>query len=546
MADHNDIQHHQDDNDHHAFMSEPIQYMPPATPLRKSKSLDKDGQRRAMKDAAGTTDSGLATPVDNNMDHRLDHTDTEQPEFIPGVTNASRAQNLNQFEIQKREEARQKALEADEAKKRHEAEMFEKARVLRQKLEAEERLRKENEERARKEEDAARQQVLAKQKAKMDEFEQQKRDAARRAEEARIQALKAKEQEAFRKLELAKQKTLQEEKARREEAERKTNEEHLARAEKLRKQEEAMARFEEERRVKQMSESDRRAYLARKEAEAAAIRQRQDEERQRLAAIEQQQAEEARAQEEARRKAEAERLEAERLANLPPLDAPQPQQQQQHVEQEDEDPVDEEARLATQRSREALLAKVADRAKLESMRVQAEAEANNRAAEQTAAESQARFQREMEAAQQEGITIAPKAPSPRKNVTPETMEERTIRERQEEQLAEEEAARALQNALERKKTVKDMANLDADAWRADLLDLMAAEEAKSRADQANREPFVLSKDAEIASTLSVPNRLSTSRPSMARQSMSVERAAAFQQSQTRKQEKRGGCGCIVM
>ncbi|KAJ3172923.1 hypothetical protein HDU88_004377 [Geranomyces variabilis] len=611
MADH----YHDDD----AFVPEPIKYVPPsAAAASASPAVSPSAPSSAAVSspaavpATGPIDSGVATPVDrkslteNNTTYNEGGEDdvspptddipapplpdkdsvSPQPQAISTTTTAgtpTRAATLSQFESQKIAEARQRSAEAELAKQRHEAEMFEKARVLRLKLQQEENLRREAEDAARREEEAARQQVLAKQKAKMAEFEQQKKEAAARADEQRKAELKAKEQEAFAKLELAKQKTQQEEKARREEAERKLQAEHLARAEKLRKQEEAMARFEEERRVKQMSEPARAAYLAKKAKEAAAIQKAQDEERERLAAIEKAKAdeearilEESRAREAAAAAAAEEAADRARLASLPVpvagVDKPLPALGEKSLpafpnisqpSEELDEHLDEATRLARQKSRDALLAAVAERARLEAVRVRQESEARNAAAAQTEQESAARIQREMDAALREnggsergGSGTGPKI----RYLDPETLEERAAREKQEQIQAEREAEEALKHALERKKTVKELADLDADAWRADLMQLMAAEEANSRADQAKRvggNAGVLPKDADVASTLSVPRLSSVSarpaavgRPSMAigRQSMSVERAQAFQQQQNGARPAKksgGGCSCTI-
>ncbi|KAJ3355928.1 hypothetical protein HDU83_002213 [Entophlyctis luteolus] len=164
--------------------------------------------------------------------------------------------------IKKREKAQLLAIQEQEA--------FEKSMIAKQKLEADiaakraaklEKIALEEAERAR---------VLEEQRLHMEQFEAQKILAKQREEEHKAELLRAKEAEAFARLEeLKKKKELDEaKKAAFEEEKRQADE--AKRSEKLRRQQEAMAKFEEERKLKLMSTSERDLYLAQKELERLA------------------------------------------------------------------------------------------------------------------------------------------------------------------------------------------------------------------------------------------------------------------------------------
>ncbi|KAI8816664.1 uncharacterized protein EV422DRAFT_274179 [Fimicolochytrium jonesii] len=441
----------------------PIQYVPPSPPAVDHSVSPLAAAATHAYDSSYAIDSGIATPADVSTYHEQQKVEHERVEggaaqqllddkealnvAAPGNVAAaapiSRAETLSQFEVQKREEARRRQQEAEETKKRQEAEMFEKARVLRMKLEAEEKSRKEADELARKQEEATRLELLAKQKATMEQFERQKVETAKRAEEERIAELKRAEAEAFAKLELAKQKKNEEERLKREDALRRQKEEEAARDEKLRKQKDAMAKFEEQQMLKQMSEPAREAYLANQRAIEEAARKKAEEE------------------EAARKKIEEEEEAARRKIQEA-----------------------EEARLrAIQQEKEAAERALAEK-ELAQKKAVAEAEAEQRRRETAAIETRNKALPVAPAPDASNLTTkrsfakeatrAPTLPAPA--VTPSAAP----------QSLEEEMELAVQKALERRKTFSQLATLDSDALRNDLLTLMASEEAKSRADHAAR------------------------------------------------------------
>ncbi|KAI9330269.1 hypothetical protein DFJ73DRAFT_96972 [Zopfochytrium polystomum] len=104
----------------------------------------------------------------------------------------------------------------------------------------------------------------------MEEFERVKQEERAAEEAKRIAEEKRKEAEAFAKMEELKRKTLEEEAKKKAAEEARRREEEAARAEKLKKQKQAMEKFEEERRLKMMSEVERNAYLKMKEEERLA------------------------------------------------------------------------------------------------------------------------------------------------------------------------------------------------------------------------------------------------------------------------------------
>ncbi|KAJ3219279.1 hypothetical protein HDU67_001898 [Dinochytrium kinnereticum] len=210
-------------------------------------------------------------------------------------TDEAKKAGVAEFERIKKEQELKKIQEAKEALKKQEQEAFEKARILKEKLEAEAAAKKAAEDAKRKDEELARQARLAEQNKRMEEFEKQKQKEKAELEAVRVAEEKRKEAEAFAKLEELKRKTAEEEARKKALEDEKRKEEERSREEKLKKQKDAMEKFEEERRLKLMSPAEREAFLERKAAEE----RRKEEER--LA----KEAEEKRKQEEERLAKEA-------------------------------------------------------------------------------------------------------------------------------------------------------------------------------------------------------------------------------------------------
>eukprot|EP00842_Homolaphlyctis_polyrhiza_P000950 jgi/Hompol1/1856/HPOL_004880-RA len=157
-----------------------------------------------------------------------------------------RAKLVEDLEQRKLDELNRIKQEHEEAVKKQEADVFEKARLLKEKLDREEAERREREIAAREQDEQARIALLARQETVLSQFEREKQDVLRKAEEERQSAILAQEREAFAKLELAKKLKADSERERVESEEQRRREEDAAREAKLRKQREALERFEEE------------------------------------------------------------------------------------------------------------------------------------------------------------------------------------------------------------------------------------------------------------------------------------------------------------
>ncbi|KAH6560239.1 hypothetical protein BASA62_000208 [Batrachochytrium salamandrivorans] len=242
---------------------------------------------------------------------------------------SARSQNIFEFEQRKQSNLAHAKLMQLESSQKQEAHAFEKAHLLKETLDREEAERRDKETLTRMFEERSRVEMLERQGSVLSEFERQKAEAQHAAEAERRAFTLAQEQEAFAKLELAKKLKEEDAKRRRKiEGERLRNEESL-REERMRKQKEALERFEEDQRLKKMSASDRKEYLLKKEASlnAQLERTRHDAEAALFAekAYKEAEAEAAAAAEKAYKEAEAEaaaaaieaentRLQAEALA----------------------------------------------------------------------------------------------------------------------------------------------------------------------------------------------------------------------------------------
>ncbi|KAH6559798.1 hypothetical protein BASA60_000446 [Batrachochytrium salamandrivorans] len=179
---------------------------------------------------------------------------------------SARSQNIFEFEQRKQSNLAHAKLMQLESSQKQEAHAFEKAHLLKETLDREEAERRDKETLTRMFEERSRVEMLERQGSVLSEFERQKAEAQHAAEAERRAFTLAQEQEAFAKLELAKKLKEEDAKRRRKiEGERLRNEESL-REERMRKQKEALERFEEDQRLKKMSASDRKEYLLKKEA----------------------------------------------------------------------------------------------------------------------------------------------------------------------------------------------------------------------------------------------------------------------------------------
>lgn len=166
------------------------------------------------------------------------------------TTTTTRKEMLDAFEVKKSETLKQREIEAAAAVKESEAIAFEKARILKKTLEAEEQAKKVAESLAAKEADRKREEMIALQKKQTDAFEQQKMESLRRVSLEKEAQLAKAEAEAFAKLDLLKKVKEQEDAQKQRLEETKRAEEERLREEKLRRQCEQLAKFEEERRLK--------------------------------------------------------------------------------------------------------------------------------------------------------------------------------------------------------------------------------------------------------------------------------------------------------
>ncbi|KAJ3270285.1 hypothetical protein HDV01_000400 [Terramyces sp. JEL0728] len=295
--------------------------------------------------AAGNLESGnvnvsRTTEAANEVAGQFQEGETLK-EVQPGLPGVDRSATMAAFEIKKKQQLEEKRLEAERLQKEQEVIAFEKARILKEKVEREaaEKKRLEEEELQRKE--LERQEKLRKQKEQMERFEREKQEAARIAEEEELkrkelerqeklqkqkeqmerferekqEALRLKEIEdtrvkkeqeeiAFEKARLLKEKVEREAEEKRQEEIRLQKEAELERIQKLSKQQNALEKFEEEQRFKKMSDGEKAAYLAKKEEEARIAEEKR---------IAQEKAERE-AEEKARKEAEA--AEKARLAQL--------------------------------------------------------------------------------------------------------------------------------------------------------------------------------------------------------------------------------------
>ena len=165
-------------------------------------------------------------------------------------TSTTRKEMLDAFEVKKSETLKQREIEAAAAVKESEAIAFEKARILKKTLEAEDQAKKVAEALAAKEADCKREEMIILQKKQTDAFEQQKMESLRRVSLEKEAQLAKAEAEAFAKLKLLKKIKEQEDVKKQSLEEAKRAEQERLREEKLRRQCEQLAKFEEEQRLK--------------------------------------------------------------------------------------------------------------------------------------------------------------------------------------------------------------------------------------------------------------------------------------------------------
>ncbi|TPX44541.1 hypothetical protein SeMB42_g04293 [Synchytrium endobioticum] len=197
--------------------------------------------------------------------------DDTAKEIQLSVTKAPSSYRMVELSALEREKAAKLAQVADEHNKTiqdEEDRVFEKARQLNLKLGQGEAAKREVEARKLADEEALREQRLFQQQTIMSAFERQMRaEAQMRVEANRLledQSHKRREIEAFANIEAVITKLeLEQERRRRHEAKRLAAEVQ-AREEKLRKQKAALEEFDEQRRIKQMSPSEKEVYLAAK------------------------------------------------------------------------------------------------------------------------------------------------------------------------------------------------------------------------------------------------------------------------------------------
>ncbi|KAJ3093461.1 hypothetical protein HK100_006601 [Physocladia obscura] len=164
--------------------------------------------------------------------------------------------SVEQFEKGKIEAERARKNQKLEILKIQEKEAFEKARIAKEKIDAEAAAKHESQRQKIVQQELDRSKILEEQRIHMEKFELEKERTKMQEEEKKTRDLRVKEAEAFARLEELKRKTEEDEAKKHAAEEEKKKTEEILRVEKLKKQEEAML----------MSPAERETYLAKKEA----------------------------------------------------------------------------------------------------------------------------------------------------------------------------------------------------------------------------------------------------------------------------------------
>lgn len=195
----------------------------------------------------------------------LESADVPEPDGLSLQSpNLAQQNALATFEAQQEAERRKKIEDATKVMEGREKEVFDMAERAKAIVETAERRRSAEQQRRRQEDEQRRADQLKQQEATMRRFEEKKQEGERRLREQREEELRKREAVAFARQETAKTKLLEDDRQRKAEEEARLEKEALLQKRQLEKQAAAMAKFEEQQRLKKMTEEERKAYLAEK------------------------------------------------------------------------------------------------------------------------------------------------------------------------------------------------------------------------------------------------------------------------------------------